>query len=106
MTTIQLQLPDEMTRRLDELAQYAGQAREAVLLDIVAAHLAEIAAEDARIDEARAQIARGEGIDAEELDAENEAYLLSRGLTREQLDAIGEEVRREYEAFYGVSLCE
>jgi predicted transcriptional regulator len=106
MTTIELQLPDEMSQRLGELAAYAGRSREQVLLDIVAGYLAEIAAEDARIDEARAQIARGEVVDAEDADAEMEAMLLSRGVTPEQLAAIKEEVRREHEAFYGVSLCE
>jgi predicted transcriptional regulator len=106
MTTIQLQVPDEMTQRFQELAQYAGQSREAVMLDVLAAYLAQIAEEDARIDEARAQIARGEVIDAEDVHAEDAVYLAQLGLSAEQLATIKAEVEREAAAFYGVSLRE
>lgn len=106
MTVVQVQVPDEMARRFDEVAQQVGQSREQLLLDVLETYLARIAEEDARIDEAHTQIARGEVVDAEEVTAEAEAMLLARGMTREQLTAITAEVEQEADAFYGVSLCE
>jgi predicted transcriptional regulator len=101
---IQLQVSENVSRRFDELAQYAGQSREQAMLDALEAYLARVAEEDARIDEARAQVARGEVVDAEDTFAEAEAMLLARGMTREQLAMIKEEVEREADAFYGVPL--
>jgi predicted transcriptional regulator len=106
MTVLQLEVPDEITQRVDALARHAGQSPEQLILEVLADYLAQIAEEDARLEAAMAAADRGDVVDAEVVRAEDEAYLLSRGMTREQLDAIGEEVRREYDAFYGVSLCE
>jgi predicted transcriptional regulator len=103
---IQLQVPDELTRRFDELAQHVGQSREEVIIEVLEAYLAQIAEDDARLEAAIAAADRGEIVDAEVVSAENEAYLRTRGVTSEQLAAISEEVRREFEVFYGVSLCE
>jgi predicted transcriptional regulator len=106
MTTIELQVPDEMTARFDQLAQYAGQPREQVMLDILAAYLEELAAEDARVDEALAQVERGEVVDADEVFAEAEATLLARGITPDFVAAVRAEAEQEADAFYGVSACE
>ncbi len=106
MTVMQLHLPDDLTQRFDELAQHAGQSREQVIVEVLEAYLAQIAEEDARLKAAIAAADRGEVVDADAADAEMEAWLLARGVTPEQLAAIGEETQREAEAFYGVSLCE
>jgi predicted transcriptional regulator len=102
----QLQIPDEISQRFEELAQYFGQSREQVMLEILEAYLAQVGAEAERITQARAQIAHGKGIDAEEIKAEDEALLARLGVTPEQLAVIDEEVCREAEAFYSISLCE
>lgn len=91
--------PEDLATRFDEMARYAGQAREQVMLEVLESYLAQIAEEDARIDEARAQVARGEVIDAEEIRAEDEALLARLGVATE-------EIAREFEAYYGVKLCE
>lgn len=104
--TTQLPIPEDLAARFDELARYAGQSRERVILEVLEAYLARIAEEDARIDEARTQIARGEVVDAEEIRAEDEALLARLGVSPEQLVVIDEEIAREFETYYGVKLCE
>jgi predicted transcriptional regulator len=79
----QVQIPEEMSQRFEELARYAGQSREQVILEVLEDYLRQIAEEDARIDEALAQVEHGEVIDADEAFAEAEAMLLARGITRE-----------------------
>lgn len=106
MTVTQLQLPDDLTRRFDELAQHAGQSREQVMVEALEAYLAQIAEEAARIEEARAEIARGEFVTAEEIRAEDAVFRAQLGLSPEQLAVIKAEAEREADAFYGVSLCE
>jgi predicted transcriptional regulator len=106
MTTIELHLPDEMTARFDQLAQYAGQPREQVMLDILATYLTDLAAEDARIDEALAQVERGEVVEADEVFAEAEAALIANGITLDFIAAMRAEAEQEADAFYGVSVCE
>jgi predicted transcriptional regulator len=103
---IQLQVPDNIRQRFDELAQHAGQSREEVIIEAMEAYLAQIAEEDAAVAAGIAQADRGEVVDAEVVSAEAKAILLARGMTREQLAAIRAEVRAEMEAAYGVSLCE
>jgi predicted transcriptional regulator len=103
---IQLQVPDDMTRRFDELAQHAGQSREEVILEALEAYLSQIAEDGARLEAAIAAADRGEVVDAEVAHAEDEAMLLARGVTPEQMAAIRAEVFAEMEGAYGVSLCE
>jgi hypothetical protein len=76
------------------------------MLDILAAYLAELAAEDARSDEAMAQVERGEVVDADEVFAEAAAALLARGITPNFVAAMRAEAEQEADAFYGVSACE
>ena len=102
----QLPIPEHLAARYDELARYSGHSREQVMLEVLEAYLARIAEEDARIDEARAQIARGEVVDAEEIRVEDEALLARLGVTPAQLAAVDKEIAREFEAYYGVELCE
>jgi predicted transcriptional regulator len=104
--SIHLAIPDEMAQRFEEVAQSAGQSREQVMLDILAAYLAEIAAEDARIDEARAQMKRGEVVELEEIRAEDAALLARLGLSADELATIKAEVEAEADAYYGVTRCE
>jgi len=104
--SMQLQIPDTMRDRFEALAQQTGQRREDMMLSALEAYLAEVAEERIRIEEARAEAARGDVVDAESVYAEAAAMLLARGVTPEQLAAIKAEAEREADAYYGVSLCE
>jgi predicted transcriptional regulator len=103
---IAVQVPEELGACVDAIVQHTGVTREQLVLEALEVYLADVTAEAARIAEARAQIARGEGIEAEEIEAEDAVLLARLGVTPEQLVAIDEEVRREAEALYGISLCE
>jgi predicted transcriptional regulator len=105
-TLTQLAIPNEFLQQIDELARHTGKRREDVMLDALEAYLAQIAEEDAGLEAAIAEADRGEVIDAEAIHAEDRAFLASLGLPPEQLAAIRDEVRREAEAFHGVTLCE
>lgn len=63
----------------------------------------QIAEEDARIADARAESGRGEFVTAEEIQAEDEAFLARLHMPAEQVAAITAEVEQEADAFYGVS---
>jgi predicted transcriptional regulator len=78
-------VPNDFLERFDELARHTGQPREDVMIQALEAYLARIAEEDARLETARAAVARGEWVDADEADAQMEAWLLTRGITPEQL---------------------
>lgn len=43
MTVMHLQVPDELTRRFDELAQHAGQSLEQVIVEALEAYAARVA---------------------------------------------------------------
>ena len=49
MTLTQLQLPDEITQRYDELARHAGHSRERVMREVLEAHLTQVSEEDASL---------------------------------------------------------
>ncbi len=71
----QLELPEEMARRLDALALHEGQSREDLMRAVLADYLARMAEDEA--------------------DAEIEAQLLARDVTPEQLAAVRAEVFAE-----------
>jgi len=96
-----LDLPDEIGRRYEELALQTGQQPEEVMRDVLAEHLAQ-REEDVRLSEARAAVARGEYVTAEEIHVEDEALLDHLGITPEQRAAIRAEVEAEAAAVYGV----
>ena len=102
----QVNLPSDLAQRYDDLARHMGWQPEDVLRAALEAYLIQIDDEDARLESAIAEADRGDVVDAEQVDAENEAFLFQRGVTPERLAAIAEEVRRETEHAYGVSLCE
>lgn len=106
MTVVQLHVPDTLSQRFDALAAQAGQSREQMIIEAMETYLNQIAEEAAAVVAGIAEADRGEVVEATVLSAENEAALRARGVTSEQLAAISEEVRREFEEFYGVSLCE
>ena len=106
MTLTQLQLPDEITQRYDELARHAGHSRERVMREVLEAHLIQVAEEDASLAAAIAEADRGEVVDIEEIHSEDELYRTQLGLAPEHLAAIKADVEREADAFYGTSLCE
>ena len=106
MTVTHLQLPDEITRRYDELAQHAGQSREHVMREALEAYLARLADADAALAAAIAEADRGEVVDVDAIHAEDAAFRARLRLSPEQLAAIKAEVEREADAFYGTSLCE
>jgi len=101
MTLTQLQLPDEITQRYDELARHTGHSRERVMREVLEAHLTQVAAKDASLAAAIAEADRGEVIDMEEIHAEDQVFHAQLGLAPEQLAAIEAEVEREADAFYG-----
>jgi predicted transcriptional regulator len=102
----QLQLSDDLIKRFDALARYAGESREHMMRVALEDYVARMDEEDATVAAAIAQAERGDLLDAEIVRAEAEAMLLARGVTPEQMAAIRAEVRSEMEAAYGVSLCE
>jgi predicted transcriptional regulator len=95
----QLQIPDEMSQRFDELARYTGQPCEQVMLEVLATYLMRIGEEDARINAARAQIALRDVVEADEIRAEDATLLARLGVTPEQLTVIDTEIAREFEAY-------
>lgn len=104
-TPIRLTLTTELADRYEALAQHRGQPQEDLMLAALADYLDARAAEEARLDAAIAAAARGEVVDAAVVHAEEEARLLARGLTPEQLAAIRTEVFAEMEDAYGIPLC-
>ena len=105
MAITQLQLPDEITQRFDALARHAGHSREQVMREVLEAHLAHLAEEDAILAAAIAEADRGEVVALDVIHAEDEVFRAQLGLAPEQLAAIKAEVEREADAFYGISLC-
>jgi len=104
-TPTQLSLTTELANRYEALAQHRGQPRENLMLAPLADYLDARAAAEARLDAAIAAAARGEVVDVAVVHAEEEATLLARGLTPEQLIAIRSEVFAEMEGAYGTPLC-
>jgi predicted transcriptional regulator len=101
-----LQLPADLTKRYDDLAQKIGQSREAVMLAALQAYLTHVAEGDERLEAAIAGAERGEIVDAEEVHADAEALIAPLGVGPEQRAQIRAQVRREMEKAYGVSPCE
>jgi predicted transcriptional regulator len=105
-TMTQLAVPNEFLERIDELARHAGKRREDIMLEALESYLAQIAEDDAALQAAIAEADRGDVIDADVIHAEDAIFRARLGLAPEELAAIRDEVRREAEAFYGVTLCE
>jgi len=104
-TPTRLTLTTELADRYEALARHRGQPREDLMLAALTDYLDARAAEETRLDAAIAAAARGEVVDAAVVHAEEEATLLARGLTPEQLIAIRSEVFAEMEGAYGTPLC-
>jgi predicted transcriptional regulator len=104
--TISLRVPEEMAVRYDELARARGTDRERLMMDALGEYL-DAAREDARrTREATSEIERGEYASAEEIEADDLAWLASQGYTREQIAAIDKQVCDELRTAYGVAPCE
>jgi predicted transcriptional regulator len=101
-----LDLPSEMTQRVDDLARATGQSREDVSREAVSEYLAQRTEEESRIAEARAAVERGDFVTAEAVHEEDSALLTRLRIPPEVVAIIDQEVRREIEAQHGITLCE
>jgi predicted transcriptional regulator len=104
--TISLHVPEEMAERYDELARARGTDREHLMMNVLGEYLAAAGDDARRTRAAMSAIERGDHVSAEEIEADDLAWLASQAYTREQIAAIDKQVCDELRTAYGVAPCE